>query len=384
MKPTVLLIGLGHLGGAMLELLARDADIGPIIACDLAHAGGEARCNLARLGAMAQGFAPQIEYRSLDITADGAVAETVHQVGPDLVLSTASLQTWWLLDLLPPEQQALLKSARFGVWLPVHMTLSYRLMQVLADAGYQGVSMTAPFPDVVNCILGRRGMAPTCGVGNLDEIVPKVGLLAANRLDVGVDRLRIFLVAHHALESPVFGGSTDPDDVPPYFLRVELDGRDVTEEVEADRLLLDPCPLPDGPAWSWLTAGSTVRLARSVFAREDTLLHVPAPGGLPGGYPVIAGNREIRLAPIDGCTPEEAVAINEQSHRFDGIERIEEDGTAVLVERSAEIMNAELGFDCARLHPDEAPDRARELMARFREYALRYGVDLATRSSTPA
>ena len=149
-----------------------------------------------------------------------------------------------------------------------------------------------------------------------------------------------------------------------------------TEEAGAHDLLHAPCPLPDGPAWSFLTAGSSLRLVKALFGGTPRLLHAPAPGGLPGGYPVLVSSGKMDLAPIEGLTFEEALAINEASHPFDGIEEIAADGTATFTGTTAGIMREELGFDCPGLHPAEAEERGRELIRRFREYAVRHGVNL--------
>lgn len=200
MRPKLMLIGLGGLGGVMLELLAREPSLGSLVVGSRNVERGVARCNLARLGAMAQGYAPSIRFLPLDLNDPLSVASIVRHESPDIILSTATMQTWWLPDLLPPEQATAIKRAGFGVWLPVHLTLTLKLMEALRDAGYGGITLTAPFPDVVNCVLGRLGLAPTCGIGNLDEVVPKVRLLAAERLGVPLGSVRVLLVAHHALE----------------------------------------------------------------------------------------------------------------------------------------------------------------------------------------
>lgn len=374
MKPTIMIVGLGGLGSIILELLAREEGLGRIVVGSRNPARGIARCNLARLGAMAQGYAPSIDFIPLDLNDKEAVAQTVHKEAPDIILSTATLQTWWLPDLLPPKQASVIRSAGFGVWLPVHLTLTLKLMEALRAAAYRGISLTAPFPDVVNCVLGRMDLAPTCGVGNLDEIVPKVRLLAAQRLGAPLDAVRVLLVAHHALEPAVFGKPMD--EIPPYFLRVEYGGQDVTEAIRAHELLLAPYPLTPGPPTHFLTAGSTVRLIRALLAQRGALLHAPSPGGLPGGYPVIVSPRGIQPAPIEGLSLQEAIAINERSHRFDGIERIEADGTVVFGLEAADVLRTELGYDCDRLPPDAAEARGEELIARFREYAGRHGVSL--------
>lgn len=374
MKPTIMLIGVGGLGSVILEFLAREDYLGRIVVCDLNEAGGTARCNLARLSAVAQGYNPSIRFIPLDVSNKVAVMETVRKENPDIILSTASMQTWWLPDLLPPEQAALIKSAGFGVWLPVHLTLTLKLMEALYDLGYAGITLTAPFPDVVNCVLGRLNLAPTCGVGNLDEIVPKVRLLAAQRLKAPLEEVRVLLVAHHALESAVYGEPSE--EVPPYFLRIEHGGANVTEAVGGDELLFSSYAIPPGTAIHFLTAGSTVRLIRAFLSDSEVLIHTPAPRGLPGGYPVMVSNRGLKLAPIEGLTLEEAIAINESSHRFDGIERIEADGTVVFCPESSEVLKNAFGYDCQRLSPDESEERAKELIARFKEYAGRHEVNL--------
>jgi len=372
--PTIMLVGLGDLGAAVLELLARQDGLGQIVVCSRRTAHGVARCNLARMGAMAQGYEPSIRFVTLDINEADAVAETVEREAPDLIFSAAALQTWWLTDLLPEEQAKVLKRARFGVWLPVHLTLTLKLMRALSNASYRGITLTAPFPDVVNCVLGKLGLAPTCGVGNLDEIVPKLRLLAAERLGERLDAFDVLLVAHHALQPAAFGEPMA--EVPPYYLRIYFEGQDVSERVDAHGMLLTPYPLTPGPPSCFLTAASTVKLIRALLSDDETYLHAPAPHGLPGGYPIIVTGGDVQPAPIEGLSLAEAIDINERSHRFDGVERIEADGTVVFCAQDVEVLRGTLGCNFERLKPAESEDQARELMARFREYAARHGVSL--------
>ena len=184
----------------------------------------------------------------------------------------------------------------------------------------------------------------------------------------------MLLVAHHALESAVYGEPAE--EVPPYFLRIEHGGANVTEAVGGDELLFAPYTIPPGTAIHFLTAGSTVRLIRAFLSDSEVLIHTPAPKGLPGGYPVMVSNKGLQLVPIEGLALEEAIAINERSHRFDGIERIEADGTVVFCPKSSEVLKSALGYDCQRLSPDESEERAKELIARFKEYARCHGVNL--------
>jgi hypothetical protein len=376
MSRTIMVIGLGGLGSVTLELLAREPSIERIVATARDPARGRAACNTATLGAMAQGCRPVIEFEPLDVRDVPTVARVVERIRPDIIFTSVTLQSWWRPYRLPAARREPLLRAGFGVWLPVHLALTIDLMRALRGTGWRGHVLTAPFPDVVNPVLARIELAPTCGVGNLDEIVPKVRLLAAHRLGCDPDAVAVQLVAHHALWREALGHARRRDGdaggraLPPFHVRVEHAGTDVTEAVRARELLLEPFPVPAGPATHFLTAGSTVRLGRALLLEEETHLHVPGPGGLPGGYPVIVSRAGVRVAPVPGLTRDEAIAINEQSHRFDGVERIEPDGTVVFVDESADILAETLGYDCRRLPVADVPDRAEELLRKFGEFAV--------------
>jgi len=143
--------------------------------------------------------------------------------------------------------------------------------------------------------------------------------------------------------------------------------------VDGDALLFSPWPLPWGPTTHFLTAGSTVRLVAALLSDSPVDLHAPGPAGLPGGYPVVASRTGVRVRAVPGPTLTEMVAINERSHVFDGIARIETDGAVVFTAETTAIMRETLGYDCPRLAPDDVETRADELLARFGEYASASG-----------
>lgn len=372
--PRIMLVGLGDLGSAVLEFLAREPGLGPILVVSRNATRGERRVNLARAGATAQGFTPSIRFAPLDLDQSGRLSALVAREQPEIILSTATRQTWWLADLLPPGQAARLRRARFGAWLPLHLSLTLKLMRELRAARYRGITLTAPFPDVVNVVLDRLGVAPDCGVGNVEEVATKVRLMTARNLQEPAEDVRVTLVAHHALVSAAFEGTERS--LPPYFLRVFCRSQDVTDAAGGEQLLRVPYPLPPGPAINFLTAGCTVRLIRALGRDSETALHAPAPAGLAGGYPLLVSTGGIRLAPIEGLPHEQAVAINEASHRFDGIERIESDGTVVFCREDVEVLRETLGYEANSLKPGDADGEAEELAAKLHEFAREAGVDL--------
>ncbi|MFQ5875395.1 MAG: hypothetical protein ACE5JL_16565 [Dehalococcoidia bacterium] len=84
----------------------------------------------------------------------------------------------------------------------------------------------------------------------------------------------------------------------------------------------------------------------------------------------------MKVAAVPGLSRADAISLNERSHLFDGIERIEGDGTVVFCESSAQIMQRELGYQCRPMPPGESRDRALELISRFRDYCRKVGVRL--------
>jgi len=371
----ILIVGLGDLGSCTLEYLSREESVGSIVVGTRNAFNGLGRSNLARIGAIAQGYNPEIKFVPLDLCDRDAVAEVVVRESPDIVIHTATMMSWWLPKMLPEEPAERLAKAGFGVWLPVHQTLTLKLMMALRKADFSGFVLTAPFPDVINCVLGNLGLAPTCGVGNLAEVVPKIQALLSKYFRVKPSDAKVYLVAHHSFEAAVFSG-VNREEAPPYFLRVECDGQDVTEPFRAHDLLWEDYPTVGGRAVNFLTAACLTRLVRALTSTEESLLHVPAPDGLPGGYPVLVSREGVKLAPVSGLSKARAISINEQSHRFDGIERVEEDGTVVFVPESADVLKRELGYNCSKLSPSDSEDRARELLARFKGYAERFGVQV--------
>jgi hypothetical protein len=373
-NAKVMLIGLGDLGGRTLELLALQEGISEIVVGSRDVQRGEQRCNLVRLGAMAQGRHIDIQFIHLDLDQRDRTAETIYNHSPRIILSTASMLTWWYPLRFPQEQRKQLDRAGFGAWIPVHLVLGMKLMQILKYIGFKGHSVIASYPDVVCPVLKSRGLAPSTGFGNVDEVIPKIRFLAGKKIGVQPQELRVTLVAHHALEKWVFGeGEGSP---PPYYLKVEHEGRDVTLECGAGELLLSPYPMIDGPEWHYLSASSAVCMVMGLLSRERIFMHAPGPQGLPGGYPVHVNQEGIELALPPDLPIEKAVEINHASHAFDGIQDIEPDGTIIFCQESVEIMRQTLGYECERLSPWEAEQRAQELIDRFQEFAARYGVDL--------
>jgi len=74
----------------------------------------------------------------------------------------------------------------------------------------------------------------------------------------------------------------------------------------------------------------------------------------------------------EGLTLEEAVHINEEAQKYDGIERIEHDGTVVLTDKSHKIMSELLHYDRQQVRILECESAAHELRQLYHEYASKH------------
>jgi hypothetical protein len=377
MSGKIMLVGLGGLGKSIGLGLALEPVVDEIILASRNTSNGQAYRNLLRLTGAAAGRFPRVEFLPIDLNQVAEVAEGIAHYDPDLILSTATMMPWWLPDRLPTAESEKFQRAGFGIWLPVHLNLTVKFMQAVRMAEFTGPVLTAPFPDVVNPVLACLDLKPTCGIGNLAEIVPKIRLLAADKLDASTERVHVKMVAHHALEAFMFAAVSDPARqaaAPPYYLEIVYQGRPVNEEINADRIIFSAFPVPEGPESHALTASAAVDVIRALLSRQGALVHVPGPFGLPGGYPVVASQSGLSLALPSGLSLEEALAVNIASHKFDGIHQIMADGAVEFVPESAAIMQETLGYDCERLEPGEIEARAVELHQRFSAYAAGFGL----------
>ncbi|MFE0176312.1 hypothetical protein ACFWZ2_28725 [Streptomyces sp. NPDC059002] len=118
------------------------------------------------------GFFADLTSVRLDLWDIDASAEALERIRPDIVFMGASLQPWWHITQLPPEVFAELDQARFGPWLPMHLTLVHRLMQAVRSSGIQATVVNAAYPDAVGPVLAAAGLAPDLGIGDVANIVP--------------------------------------------------------------------------------------------------------------------------------------------------------------------------------------------------------------------
>ena len=150
---TVLVCGLGELGGLVLELLARSPTFrGRLVGADLNADLGLRKVNSARQGAICWGVPPKIDFRACDLGDIAQTAAVIAEEKPTLIFNATTLASWWLRDLLPADVKAKLHAvgSGSGLWAPGHAALAYNLMQAVAQSGLAVPVINSAYPDAVN------------------------------------------------------------------------------------------------------------------------------------------------------------------------------------------------------------------------------------------
>lgn len=356
----LLLISMGQLTTMVLEAVARRGSFDEIVVASRNAAVATLKLNNARIGAAIEGRFPKLRAVALDFNETDAAARILMEIRPDIAFAAPSLLPWWRIDRLVAAGRTVLAEIPFAGWLAFHLAPMLTLARAWQASGLQCPWIGASYPDVVNAILHRHlGHGPLCGAGNIEEAVPKLRFMAADAVGADPAELEIWLVAQHALEYHLYA-PTETSDPPPCLLRVLWRGRDISAEVGPR--LFRPMPIPYDLDFNRLTASATCVLLDALLHDVPQRLHVPAPNGLVGGYPVRAAAGRVDLDLAEGWSLATAQGCNEASLAWDGIGAIDADGTVRYTDRTAAVLSAFLAERVDRMTPAEAPDFARRLL----------------------
>ena len=365
MAKTVMVFGLGAVGGIALQILASSEDVDRVVASSRNETLGAFKMNAAAFGATYQGISKRCEFRQNDVYDIDATAGLLEEIKPDVIFLVVSMKPPSLLGTisLQPEVQANLLAAGFGAQLPWHLLLPSRFMRALEKSGIDTHVVNGSFPDVTSPALWKHfGFGPTIGMGNVDLAAAQVTRHVSETEGVPLREVMLHLVSSHA-----WVAHASNKDVP-FFVKIQLGDRDVTSRYSISQVIqgyrIDSTSPADRLAaqsyFNYVTASSAVKNMMAILKDSNELTHAPSPNGLMGGYPVRLGAKGAEVILPDELTLEEAININETAEQFDGIERIKDDGTIVYTDTTYSIMK-ELGYDCRELPFDELESRGREL-----------------------
>ena len=350
-KPTLLFISMGELATHLLEAVARTDMFDTIVVASRDAQKAQERVNNAVLGAGIEGYFPRVIAEQLDVHSND-FSTRLREISPDFIFSAPSLRPWWKLA---PDGIDI----PFAGYTALHLSLMQKFRNKIADANINSVWIGASFPDVINAMLNRAGYGPDYGIGNVQEPIAKIQMGIGRALGCLPNDVEVKLVAQHAFEYYVLNDHK-ADQLPPYLLKASLAGKDVTQIAES--VLRDPFPFPYDLHFNRVTASSGLVALQALVGDTQRSIHLPGIGALVGGYPVLASQAGVMIDLPTEWTLDRAIAVNEASLKWDGIDEMGQDGTIVFTKETQQALHKLLGKNVETLSTEIADDQAKDLL----------------------
>ena len=376
MKQKLMMIGFGDLAWHTLEILLRTPGFPEhveVLTCDPNAELGLRRTNSALLSASSTHRAARVRFETIDVFNIEQTAEKISKFKPNVIFDCTSLQSWYVITTLPEEHYHAIDQARYAPWIPMHCTLTLNIMQAVRQTGLDIKVINSGFPDVTNCALGKIGLAPHIGIGNIDNVLAPVKMYIAEKENVPFGAVQVYMYYGHFLSYYVARFNETAGS--PFILKAFVNGRDLSEKYETPDTLKAATyryRRLGGLNGHTVVGASCAKNILHTLQDSKELTCSPGPCGLPGGYAVRIGSDRVEVALPPGLTLDEVVKVNKSSNRYDGIEDILDDGTIVITDESYKIMKALIGYDCKSLKVAEASYWARELDAKFKAWVAKH------------
>ncbi len=379
-REKIMLIGIGELGGIVLEYICRVPNICEIVVADSNADWGFRKTNSAIEGASYMGLYPSIKFHHIDLRNIEQTAEILKKINPTIVFNGTTLQSWWVVNELPSDVNAKIYKHRCGLgpWATMHLALTGKLMKAIKMAGIDTYVVNSSYPDVINPSLARIGLALTIGIGNMDLIIPYIQKAASELLNVPMRNVGVELIAHHyhAYYWCRYGRGSEA----PFYLKVYAGHEDVTERLgDMTHFVAElpkRCIRPAGRHGQFVVAGSCLKNILAIFNDTSELTHSPGPQGLEGGYPVRLSRKGAELVLPKGMTIEQARELNLKAQQYEGVREIKDNGDVVLMDEAYTTFKEMLNVDCKVITIEDSYEQAMELKKKFHEFARKHGVNV--------
>ena len=370
----VLIMGLGSVGNYLLSYLIQTGDPQlEIIVAGRNEAKMQSDVNIALVAALIR---QQAKSRvrvvgGVDLEDPASIAACLEECDPDIIVNTSRVYAGLKYGSI-----SWANVRAYGIWTPLSIRYIRNIMQGYDQAGCGAIVINTSYSDGTIPWLKSAGQAyPDFGSGNLNHLIPRIRLAAADMLgvddywNVGVD----LATAH--FHDVVISKEGQAEGVE-QLLRVSYNG-DVCDLNQEELLSKCAIAMPTDQKRNMMNASSNFDIIQSLFAalRQKKAEKFFSPGafGEIGGYPIIVdGSGESPVARIDeSCFDLESMrAKNRASLALDGVEDIT-DGALVYTDALSEKAQAAFGVTLPkRVAFDEIDDTAAFIIESIIEPAL--------------
>ena len=364
---TVLLVGAGAVGRAFANYLTCYRSVERLVVADKDENRARSVAANSEICAHFLGNYPMVEAKTLDLDDEDAAIKLLEQTSPEVALNATTMIPLWIYTPLVKRRIAELGIEGYypGHTLAKDLLLTHKLMKAVKRSRLPMKVVNASFPDNTHPVLAKVGLSPTVGAGNVDNLAMGIRKVVADKMRIPAHNLSVTMVSHHAISL----NWVDPNKVP-YYMKIRMGEVDLTSRFDSRSLIMEANNLPVND--EQMAAISSVRQVISILEDRGEIILGSGVEGIPGCVPVRLDRRGAEIVLPDDLTMDKVLEMNQAGMRFDGIERIEEDGTAVFTDSAAEFMRTALGINWVRMRLSEAEAMTRDLAEAYNKLSLRY------------
>lgn len=359
---TIMIIGLGSVGGFLLDYLLSKCDEAiKVVVVGRNAEKMQSRVNISRVAASIRGQCrSEVEIiDGVDLNDPEIICEAIKRCTPDFIVNSSRAYSGLKYGSISWSNVR-----AYGIWTPLSIRFTKTIMEACEKADSNAVVINTSYSDAVIPWLATAGKAyPDFGSGNLNHLIPRIRFAVAEML--GIEdfwNIDVLLATGHFHDVCISKeGQTENVDIP---LRIFYAGEEKSiDKQEAFKRC--SIAMPTDATRNMMNASSNYAIIDAIIEsiRSKTNKRFFSPGALGnlGGYPVAVGYKEGKLdAWIDTeCFNfEEMAECNKKSMMLDGIEQVR-DGILVysdhLIEKARKAFNVTLPKE---VHYDQIEETA--------------------------
>ena len=373
-KVRVMIMGLGSVGNYLLSfLLGNDDERIEIIVAGRNRAKMQQDVNIAQVAALIRK-----KCRTNVIVADGvdledpsSIASCLSEYQPDIIVNTSRVYAGLKYGSI-----SWANVRAYGIWTPLSVRYIRNIMIAVREAQSKAVVINTSYSDATIPWLKSAGEAyPDFGSGNLNHIIPRIKLAAAQL--AGIDdfwNIEVDLATAH-FHDVVISKEGQAEGVE-QLLRIAYGGK-VLDLPQDDVFSKCSISMPTDQKRNMMNASSNFDIIQCIVDAldfgEKRKFFSPGAFGEIGGYPIIVdGSANEPVAFIDESVFElEAMrSKNRQSIALDGVEDVK-DGCLVYTDFLIEKAQKAFGVTLPKtVHYDEIDEVASFIVKNIIEPAL--------------
>lgn len=326
-KIKIMILGLGSVGGYLLDYLMSSKDDGiEIYVVGRSEEKMRSDVNIVRVSSMIRGQnRTNITIRSnVDLNDIETIAACILECRPDIIVNASRAYSGLKYGTIS------WKNIRaYGIWAPLAVKFIRNIMEAYENTGSDAIVINTSYSDAVIPWLKSAGKAyPDFGSGNINHLIPRIKFAVSKEYGIkDYWNIKVTYATGH-FHDVVISKEGHTEQVP-QLIDIRYNGRKLSPNIDQ---IFAACriTMPTDAKRNMMNASSNYEIICGILSAvrdsRKTCLHCPGVFGELGGYPVIIdGMGSQVMAYIDDTyfDVESMRRKNRESLYLDGIESVE-------------------------------------------------------------